>query len=97
MDSSSFSSQIFTPVANSIPPSSQTPSSNSSPLVVFSHSLTTKLDDKNYLPWHQQTTSVVQGHGLDDFLFKNSMLDKFLAVEDRLADRINPALVLWQK
>lgn len=25
------------------------------------------------------------------------MPDKFLTVEDRLADRINPALVLWRK
>lgn len=75
----------------------QTNSSSASSLIVFSHPLTTKLEDKNYLPWHQQITSAVQGHGLDDFLFTNSMPDQFLTAEDRLTNRINPALVLWLK
>ena len=78
--------------------SSPSSSSTSSPLVSFSHKIGTKLDDSNFLLWRQQIVAAVRGHGLEKFLGGETLIPQsYLTDDDRIAERLNPEYVSWQK
>ncbi|PON85622.1 hypothetical protein TorRG33x02_186240 [Trema orientale] len=50
--------------------------------VIFFHSLSVKLDDGNYLLWHQYVHVAIRGHKLQCFITPNSSSPKFLNAID---------------
>ncbi|KAL6350242.1 hypothetical protein AAG906_004187 [Vitis piasezkii] len=49
----------------------------------FNHSLSVKLDNKNFLIWKQQIVSMIRGYGLQKFVFSDDeVLVQFLTRED---------------
>lgn len=66
-------------------------------LVTFSHSVSSKLDNYNFLVWHRQILPTIKGHHLKDFL--SSSVDppsKFFSPQDAVLGRVNPAFQEWE-
>lgn len=53
----------LTEMVNQTTVSSQIPNSSS-----FSHSLSMKLDETNFLPWRQQAITTIRGQGMLDYI-----------------------------
>ncbi|XP_020233181.1 uncharacterized protein LOC109813405 [Cajanus cajan] len=70
---------------------------SSSPSLTFSHTISEKLDTKNYLLWCQQVEPVIKGHRLHHFLVNPQIPPKFLSIFDRDANRISEAYLAWEQ
>nr|KYP37065.1 hypothetical protein KK1_041772 [Cajanus cajan] len=62
----------------------------------FSQTVTCKLDDKNFMTWQQQVTAVIRAHDLERFVVNPKIPLRFLTVEDRDANAVNPAYTAWE-
>uniref|UniRef100_A0A803PSI1 Retrovirus-related Pol polyprotein from transposon TNT 1-94-like beta-barrel domain-containing protein n=1 Tax=Cannabis sativa TaxID=3483 RepID=A0A803PSI1_CANSA len=65
--------------------------------VVFSHKVSVKLDDNNFLLWRPQVLSAIRGHRLSEYI-SNSVQPppKFLTNDDRLNGIVNPRFSEWE-
>src|ERR1044072_1115619 len=63
----------------------------------FSHTLSIKLDDTNFLSWRQQVEGVIRSQKLQSFVINPQIPDRFLSDEDRDANVVNPAYSLWEQ
>uniref|UniRef100_A0A803QJK9 Integrase catalytic domain-containing protein n=1 Tax=Cannabis sativa TaxID=3483 RepID=A0A803QJK9_CANSA len=66
-------------------------------LVSFSHSLSVRLDEFNYLPWKYQVLAAIKGSRLQRFLEPNQALLQFITVEDQTANTVNPEYEDWEQ
>ena len=85
---------------SSLPHSSQIRSTTLLPKttpVIFSHSLSIRLDDHNYLPWKQQVFHAIKGSRLLNHLDSSLTPPKFLSFDDSVANRINVDFELWDQ
>ncbi|KAM6595209.1 hypothetical protein CsatA_005733 [Cannabis sativa] len=65
--------------------------------VVFSHKLSIKLDNENFLLWRPQFVSADKGHQLLNFISPNfTPPQKFLSDRDEEAGLIDPQFVQWE-
>ncbi|XP_062120006.1 uncharacterized protein LOC133834412 [Humulus lupulus] len=64
--------------------------------VVFSHKISVKLDDNNFLLWRPQVWSAIKGHDLDDYIDSAVIPPKkFLTDSDAQTGAINPLYKQW--
>ena len=63
----------------------------------FTHCLTLKLDNNDFIIWCKQILATVRGHKLQHFLLamKTPPL-KFLELGDEAVDKINPDFLDWE-
>ena len=61
--------------------------------VVFTHSLSIKLDDNNFLFRKQQVGVAIWGHKLQKFILEN---ENPIAVGDHVQGKINPEYLDWE-
>nr|KYP42490.1 hypothetical protein KK1_036125 [Cajanus cajan] len=61
----------------------------------FSQSVTCKLDEKNFMTWQQQVTTVIRAHDLERFVVNLKIPMKFITSEDRDANNVNPEYTTW--
>jgi hypothetical protein len=61
----------------------------------LTHSLTIKLDEKNYLLWQQQVNGVITAHNLHRFILDSKIPLKFNSDADRLSDTISDEYRKW--
>jgi len=62
----------------------------------FPNSLAEKLDDSNYLHWHQHVEPVIKSHRLQRFVVNPIIPPRCLTKDDRVADCINPNYEAWE-
>lgn len=75
---------------NTMDASSPTPSVSNvlnslqnSNVINFTHPISIKLDDKNYLLWRQQVSVAIRGHDLQSFIQESNVVPKkYLTAED---------------
>ena len=67
-------------------------------LVSFSHSVSIRLDNNNFLLWRKQVLAAIRGHKLQNFVFgtKPSPL-RFLTLRDEEMDNVNPEFLDWEQ
>nr|KYP45672.1 hypothetical protein KK1_032786 [Cajanus cajan] len=68
-----------------------------SPSLTFAHTISEKLDTKNYLLWCQQAEPVIKGHRLHHFLVNPQIPPKFLTVSDRDENRVSEEYLAWEQ
>ncbi|GAU19342.1 hypothetical protein TSUD_336290 [Trifolium subterraneum] len=61
----------------------------------LTHSLTIKLDEKNYLLWNQQVNGVITAHDLHRFIVNPQIPIQFASDADRVADRTSDEYRQW--
>ncbi|KAL5134825.1 hypothetical protein HKD37_03G007893 [Glycine soja] len=89
----------------SIPPSPPPPRNSgallgSSAVVTtkeFSHSISQKLSNSNYLPWCQQVELVLKGHRLYHLLTKPQIPPRYLTIANCDAGVTSPEFLLWEQ
>uniref|UniRef100_A0A803Q712 Retrotransposon Copia-like N-terminal domain-containing protein n=1 Tax=Cannabis sativa TaxID=3483 RepID=A0A803Q712_CANSA len=65
--------------------------------VVFSHKVSVKLDENNFLLWRPQVLSAIRGHRLQHFISaSHSPPRKFLNQEDEILNNVNPKFIDWE-
>ena len=68
-----------------------------SPSTTFSQTVACKLDEKNYMNWHQQVNAVLRAHQLEKYVVNPVVPLKYLSEEDRAAGTINPEFTNWDR
>ena len=64
----------------------------------FNHSLSVKLDNKNFLIWKQQIVSMIRGYGLQKFVFSDDeVLVQFLTREDVRSGKETKEFLEWEQ
>nr|KYP55967.1 hypothetical protein KK1_002194 [Cajanus cajan] len=63
----------------------------------FSQTVTCKLDEKKFMTWKQQVTTVIHAHDLERFVVNPKIPMKYLTSEDRDANNINPEYTTWDR
>jgi histone deacetylase 1/2 len=61
----------------------------------LTHSLTIKLDEKNYLLWNQQVNGVITAHDLHRFVVNPQIPIQFASVEDRIENKSSDEYKRW--
>ncbi|KAJ1399936.1 hypothetical protein SESBI_29914 [Sesbania bispinosa] len=62
----------------------------------FSHPVSEKLDENNFLIWKFEALSTIKGFKLQRFITKDGgMPKKFLNIENEELEKINPEFVDW--
>jgi hypothetical protein len=61
----------------------------------LTHSLTIKLDEKNYLLWNQQVNGVITAHDLHRFVVNPQIPIQFASVEDQIANKSSDEYKKW--
>ncbi|MCH81099.1 retrovirus-related Pol polyprotein from transposon TNT 1-94, partial [Trifolium medium] len=61
----------------------------------LTHSLTIKLDEKNYLLWNQQVNGVITAHDLHRFIVNPQIPIQFASIEDRIAEKSSEEYKQW--
>ena len=56
----------------------------------FPNSIAEKLDDSNYLHWHQHIVPVIKSHRLQRFIVNPVIPPCYLTEDDRIDDHVNP-------
>lgn len=80
------------------PPVSSTPFKPANGVISFSHSISVKLDNSNFLLWHQQIESAIYGYQLDKFIDLHPQIpQKFVSPADELSGKINDAFIDWSR
>nr|KYP68553.1 hypothetical protein KK1_022183 [Cajanus cajan] len=64
---------------------------------MFWHSISKKLDTKNYLLWCQQVELIIKGHQLHHFLVSPIIPLKFHTVEDRDVGCVSEEFLTWKQ
>ncbi|KAM6547077.1 hypothetical protein CsatB_027813 [Cannabis sativa] len=72
------------------PASSQQVTLPKTNIVAFSHSLSVRLDEFNYLPWKHQVLAAIKGSRLQRFLDPNLAPPQYLSDDDRRRNRVSP-------
>ena len=73
-------------------------SSTRSVPVNFNHSLSVKLDSRNFLIWKQQIISAIQGYGLQKFVFSNNEVPiQFITREDARFGKATKEFLEWEQ
>ena len=86
------------PATPAAPAISATPFKPSNGVISFSHSISVKLDNNNFLLWHQQIESAIIGYQLDKFIeIHPSIPPKFLSSSDEISGNINSAFLDWYR
>nr|KYP37941.1 hypothetical protein KK1_040830 [Cajanus cajan] len=70
---------------------------SSSPSLTFAHTISEKLDTKNYLLGCQQVEPVIKGHRLHHFLVNPQILPKFLTVSNKDENRVSKEYLAWEQ
>lgn len=65
--------------------------------VTFSHTLSEKLDDKNFLLWRQQVEPVIKAHRLHHYVVCPTIPPRFLTEADRDSGNVNSAYTAWEQ
>lgn len=65
--------------------------------MVFSHSLSIKLDDTNFLLWRQQVYVAIRNHKLGNFISKDFIPPKFVTTENLNVRVLNPDFIDWDQ
>lgn len=65
--------------------------------VTFSHSISEKLDDKNFLLWRQQVEPVIKAHKLYHYVVCPTIPPRFLTDTDRDSGTVNSAYTAWEQ
>ena len=65
--------------------------------VTFSHPLTTKLNNTNFIIWRKQVMATIRGHCLQSFIFGASPPLKFLTDQDKQACNVNQDYLDWEQ
>jgi len=84
----------------SSPPPPLTPlvsSSNDGPSKNFAHSISQKLNAKNYLLWIQQVEPVIRSHHLEGYIVNQKILQKYASIEDRNANKVTCEYSVWHE
>ncbi|RVW54053.1 Retrovirus-related Pol polyprotein from transposon RE1 [Vitis vinifera] len=64
----------------------------------FNHSLSVKLDNKNFLIWKQNIVSAIRGYGLQRFVFSDDeVLVQFLTRENARSGKATKELIEWEQ
>ena len=64
----------------------------------FNHSLSVKLDNKNFLIWKQQIVSAIRGYGLQKFVFSDDEVPvQFLIGEDARSGKATKEFLEWEQ
>ncbi|RVW43373.1 Retrovirus-related Pol polyprotein from transposon RE1 [Vitis vinifera] len=64
----------------------------------FNHSLSVKLDNKNFLIWKQQIVSAIRGYGLQKFVFSDDEVPvQFLTREDARSGKATKEFLEWEQ
>ena len=64
----------------------------------FNHSLSVKLDSRNFLIWKQQIISAIQGYGLQKFVFSNNEVPiQFITREDARFGKATKEFLEWEQ
>ena len=64
----------------------------------FNHSLSVKLDNKNFLIWKQNIVSAIRGYGLQRFVFSDDeVLVQFLTREDARSGKATKEFLEWEQ
>ena len=72
-------------------------SSASSPtLVSFTHSISVKLDDRNFLLWKQQVEAVIKAHRLQNFVMTQETPPQFSSDYDFELGNVNESYLQWE-
>lgn len=71
------------------------PQSSGVSSVSFTHPLSIKLDDANFLIWNQQVEAVIAAHKLHRFVVSPIIPLKYSSEADRVLDQINPEYEKW--
>ena len=87
---------------SSLPPTTTTRNTSSSILpktspITFSHSLSIRLDENNFLPWKHQVYHAIKGGRLLKHLDANLTPQKYLSVADREENRVSPEFEDWDQ
>ncbi|KAK4840954.1 hypothetical protein QYF36_022262 [Acer negundo] len=67
--------------------------------VSFKHSISVKLDNGNFLLWHQQVVAAIKGHKLQKFILDglSSIPPKFLSTADEVKGQVNGDFLDWEQ
>nr|KYP51537.1 hypothetical protein KK1_026564 [Cajanus cajan] len=80
---------------NTVP--SKNPPTNPPPSLTFSHTISKKMDTKNYLLWCQQVKPVIKGHRLHHFLVNPQIPQKYLSIIDRDSGQVSESYLAWEQ
>uniref|UniRef100_A0A803Q5I3 GAG-pre-integrase domain-containing protein n=1 Tax=Cannabis sativa TaxID=3483 RepID=A0A803Q5I3_CANSA len=65
--------------------------------VSFTHSLSIKLDEHNYLPWRHQVLASIKGSRLQKYLDSDKAPPKYLSATDERNHTVNPEFEDWEQ
>ena len=65
--------------------------------VVFTHSLSVKLTNDNFLLWSHQVLAAIKDHRLMHFVKNSTKPVEFLSASDKALGKINPEFVDWEQ
>ncbi|KAF7844239.1 retrovirus-related Pol polyprotein from transposon TNT 1-94 [Senna tora] len=64
----------------------------------FTHNISVKLDNFNYLLWRHQIMAALVGHGLENFIAGSEYVpEHFATIEDRTAKKVSEEYLSWMK
>lgn len=71
--------------------------SRTSGVISFSHNVSVRLNEKNFLLWKQQIVSAIYGYGLEKHLTEEHIPPKFKNVQEETAAILNPEFSNWRR
>lgn len=66
-------------------------------VISFSHNVSVKLDENNYLLWKQQIITAVYGYGLESHLTQDQVPPMFKNIQDETASILNSDFTDWRR